>query len=222
MRVKPVYVGARKSFVGKILVFVLVLHLGNSLADSLGSLVGEPKTLEGLIAHIKRACVHNAKTNDDLTLAIGVSRIYDAINVLTTAKIFDRHKLTLNTRVNLFVGTHLELESKAVGETGKIVKSPACRGGTARVILNIAQRKKVTERPRNNVAATLKITVFTSERAARHLLYSLNDISRQAWLFGNDNSHFLLLRARFQTSIFYHNSRPLSTANDKEKVYLIL
>jgi hypothetical protein len=91
-----------------------------------------------LISAVKSARVHNAKTNNYLTLAVRVSRVDYSVNVISATKVFDDAKLTLNARIHLFVGADFELETEFIGETGKIVKRPSRSRITACVILNIA------------------------------------------------------------------------------------
>ena len=99
--VEPIDIGPRIAFGGKEIVFFLLFHLAQRFLHGLGSLVGEPKALEGFAL----PCVGGAHANadNDLPFSIGVPRVDDGIDVGTVAEPFDNFKLPNDAAVNLFV-----------------------------------------------------------------------------------------------------------------------
>ena len=170
------------------LIFVLALHALKCRRDRLRGLIGQPQTIEGLLA-VQR--MTDAQADDDLALSVRVSRIYDAVDVLAVAKrLYDR-KLPLNSRIRLTVLPHAQTEAEFLRKAGQIRHSPTrtlallhlLRRRT--IILYITKREEVSECPCYYITAALIIAAVFA-----HLSDARDNIACKTRLLRNYEYHF--------------------------------
>ena len=134
------------------------LHLGEGFFYGFWSLVREPKAHKLLTLRIS---IFNANTNDNFTLAIRVTRIYNGVNVGAVHKGLKYLKLLSYASVlGLFIWSFLDFKFEFFRVVGKSLKGPFFALCT-RVAFNISKGEKMTDSPGNQIGiACIKSVAF--------------------------------------------------------------